>query len=223
MKLSPFVSMLWRKGISVMFIGMLLFELLNYLGILSFKVDYTWFGRLFSTVVMFGILQLIDGLFRWKFQTRLQGSVWVLAALLLWSDFIGDIFQFYTRWTWYDQAIHFISGPVVTAALLIALETVREKARWNTPRAVTYVLAVGVNTIFSVLYEIEEYLEDYFFQTNRLGDGPDTVNDLMMSLIGGSLFIGCVAVYRALQRNTLSHQDDHRACREEREKHVSDA
>ncbi len=166
---------------------------------LSYRVDYTWFGRLFSTIAIFSILQLLDWLFRRKLDTPLPLAVWALTGILLLFDFIGDIFSFYTRWMWYDQVAHFISGPLVVASLLITLEAVRSQARWNTPRLVTYGLTIGISTIFAVLYEIEEYLEDYFFGTHRLGDGPDTVNDLMLNLLGGCVLIAFVISYRAIK------------------------
>lgn len=84
-------------------------------------------------------------------------------------------------------------------------EEVALRLKWRCPRAVTYGLALGASTIFAVLYEVEEYLEDYFFQTNRLGDGPDTANDLMLNLFGGALLIVCLMGYRAWTRKRLAH------------------
>ena len=193
-------SVWWRRGIFTLFGILFAFEGLNYIGVLSHKVDYTWFGRLFSTIAIFGILQLFDWLFHNKLSTRLPLAVWTLTGTLLLFDFIGDIFSFYTRWMWYDQVAHFLSGPLVVCSLLITLEAVKTQARWHVPRSMIYTLALGMSTIFAVLYEIEEYLEDYFFQAHRLGDGPDTVNDLMLNFLGGTALLLCVVGYRGVKR-----------------------
>ena len=62
-------------------------------------------------------------------------------------------------------------------------------------------MALCLNVLFAVLYEIEEYSEDFFYGTNRLGDGPDTANDLMLNLIGGAIIILAIMAYRAIRES----------------------
>ncbi|MCK4553341.1 hypothetical protein KAU19_00025, partial [Candidatus Parcubacteria bacterium] len=52
----------------------------------------------------------------------------------------------------------------------------------------------------SALYEIEEYLEDVIFHTNRLGPGADTANDLFCNLTGVLIAVGFVAVYYSITK-----------------------
>lgn len=189
-----------RRTLYVIFASIFIFECLNYMKVLSFHVDYTWFGRLVSTLTVFGLLRLIDLFFRRKTGAPLSGKIWLLLAGLLAIDFVGDVLGFYRRWEWYDQLVHFVSGPVLVASLILACERLADYFHWNAPRALTYSLALGITTIFAVLYEIEEYSEDFFYQTNRLGDGPDTVNDLLMNLIGASVLILGLVVYRVLRK-----------------------
>ena len=48
-------------------------------------------------------------------------------------------------------------------------------------------LSLCLVSLFGDLYEVEEYLEDKFYHARqvRLGNGPDTADDLMWNLIGG--------------------------------------
>ncbi len=188
-----------QKMVFVVFGGLFLFELLNYTNILSFKVDFTWFGRVVSTFVMFAILRSIDVIFQRKLGTHLQSRVWFIMTFLLFFDFFGDILGLYGKWMYYDQVVHFLSGPALVTSLILVFERIADRLKWWSPRAVTYGLALGASTIFAVLYEVEEYLEDFFFGTHRLGDGPDTANDLMLNLIGGALLITVFVSYRAWQ------------------------
>ncbi len=192
-----------RRTLSVMFGGLFLFEFLNYLKVFQYQVDYTWFGRFFSTLVLFGILRVIDEVFKRTLKRRLQGTVWFVMAGLLWLDFCGDIFHFYSRWGWYDQFVHFMSGICLVVCLILVFETCVVRLRWKLPSGIIFILALGINTIFAVAYELEEYLEDYFFHTQRLGDGFDTANDLMLNLLAGALTILGVVVWRKFSKPTL--------------------
>ncbi len=195
-----------RRTLYIVFCAIFFFEFLNYFGVLHFHVDYTWFGRILSTLTVFGALRLIDELFRRKTGKPLSSKIWVVMAILLLFDFIGDVFGFYGRWEHYDQVVHFISGPMLTLCLLLAFERLAKYFAWNCPRAVTYGLALGVNVILAVLYEIEEYSEDVIYHTHRLGDGPDTANDLLMNLVGASLLILGLIVYRAWRKRRQLNQ-----------------
>lgn len=195
------VPAMWiRRLLSLTFVGLFVFEVLNYFQVISFRVDYTWLGRFVSTLVMFGMLRLIDEGFRRKLGTRLQGKVWVLMTVLLWFDFLGDVFGLYSRWMWYDQVVHFLSGILLVTCLWIVLKTCATRLHWVIPNSVIAVLALGVNTIFAVLYEIEEYMEDAFFGTNRLGDAFDTANDLLLNLLAGALVILSLFVWKRFCR-----------------------
>ncbi len=50
------------------------------------------------------------------------------------------------------------------------------------------------------MYEIEEYLESYYLNNNRLGDRFDTPNDLLLNLSGTILCISVIYFFRALNR-----------------------
>jgi hypothetical protein len=46
---------------------------------------------------------------------------------------------------------------------------------------------VAFATMLATLYEVTEYTEDFITGSHRLGDGFDTVNDLVLGMVGGLL------------------------------------
>lgn len=184
------------RVLSGFFVALFLFELANYVGILHFQVDYTWFGRLVSTGTVFGVLLALDFFFSKKLNSFLPARVWLCGALLIIGDFSGDFFGLYKGWDQYDQLVHFLGGPILVGAFIAIFEALSRIQAWRHPGYVTYLLALGTSAIWAVLYEAEEYIEDLIFHSNRLGDGPDTANDLLMNLVGGAVFIGVTVLYR---------------------------
>lgn len=195
-----------RHAAYCILVGLVVFDLLNFLRIIPYKVEFTALGRIISTGGVFLALFLADSAIHKILRTRLPGIVWLFCTLIVIFDFLGDVFHFYARWPWYDQFAHFTSGPLLMGALIAGLFMLARAERWRIPDGVLYLLALGIDAIIAVLYEIEEYLEDVFTLSHRLGDGPDTANDLMMNLIGGAGLILGVIVYQKIKEYTLHHR-----------------
>lgn len=191
------VFTLWLRRIaSVIFLGLFLFELANLLGILTFNVEYTWRGRVFSTAFVFCEAALLDWILQKYAHIRLHGMVWFAVIVLILVDFFGDVSNLYARWSWYDQVAHFLGGPILVGTFVCVYEDLAPILKWNHPRYVTTGMAYGTSLLFAVLYEMQEYIEDIIFHSNRLGDGVDTANDLLMNLIGGLVTIAGIWFYR---------------------------
>lgn len=187
----------WAKVLSYgLFLGLLAFELLNIFGILSYRVDFTWLGRVISSLAVFGIIVGLNALFERLLRIPISNGVLLCGTLLLLVDFWGDVLSLYQRFPWYDQAAHFFSGPFLVGAFLLVYEPMAERLRWGLPREMVYFITLQTSTVLAVLYELEEYTEDLLYGTNRLGDGMDTANDLALNLIGGLVMLVAVIVYR---------------------------
>ncbi len=177
--------------------GLVVFDALNFLQVVPYQVEFTLFGRIVSTGGAFLALVIADALFKKHIGRALPGIVWASFALIIVGDFFGDVFHFYGSWDRYDQAIHFLSGPFLVAPLIALLVMIKNAKQWRVPDGILYLLALGINVTIAVLYEVEEYLEDFFTLSQRLGDGPDTANDLMVNLIGG---VGCILAVMAYKK-----------------------
>lgn len=201
------VAVLWLRRIPYMLFAVLfVFEFLNYIGVLHFRVDFTWLGRMVSSLGVFLILVVLDWMFEKKIEARMPGVILICGTVLLLIDFWGDIFGLYTRWPWYDQLAHFLSGPLIVVAFLVFYEALTYRLRWGHPMVLTYFFAWQTTVVLAVCYEIEEYSEDLLFLTNRLGDARDTANDLALNALGAALTLLCIAVFRRLRHASISER-----------------
>lgn len=188
------------------FIGWLLFELLNLVKILHFTLDFSWLGLMLTGGFIWAAIEISS---RRLLLSVGQGLPWVVYIVGLFGtswDALGDIAHFYNQFDWYDQVAHFNGGmtPALIFFFIFTLLVRRGKLSIG-PKLLAF-FAVASANVLGILYEIEEYLEDVFFHTNRLGDGPDTANDLMLNLIGSviAVLIASYYVYRLRIRTEKS-------------------
>lgn len=191
----------------LLFGSLFIFEILNYVGVLSYPIDFTWRGRVLSTSILFLLAFILDWFIKKNTDVRWRSVIWFFACVLILLDFSGDVFHFYGRWDWYDQLVHFSSGSIITAALYLFFQSIRVRTGWRVPGWSSCFLAFTTNVTFASLYEIEEYLEDFFYYTNRLGDGPDTANDLMLNIIAGLFTMVFILIYQTHLQGKRERQD----------------
>ncbi len=185
------------------FVLLILFEIANYIRIFHFTLDFTWFGLTLTGIGVFAGLEITNQFFTKKIHVPLPSFIWPIAFISTGIDAFGDMAHWYSRWSWYDQVAHFTGGAVLTLVMLTVFTLVSHRHAWQHPTHLSYSYALGIATIFGVLYEIEEYLEDYFSFTNRLGDGRDTANDLLMNLLGGLTILVIIAGTRYVRKRTI--------------------
>ena len=166
--------------------AIILFEFLNLIGVFYFEIDFTWFGLLFTALVVWTILESVHFLIKKHLGKGLPAWVFLLATFSLALDAFGDIFGWYGMFLKYDTITHFVGGATVAAILgyvILRLEAA-EKIALGMGNIFFILTVMAFAMAFGSIYEIEEYLEDYFRGSNRLGDGPDTANDMLLNTFG---------------------------------------
>lgn len=75
------------------------------------------------------------------------------------------------------------------------------------PLALLLFLGISVTSLFGSFYEIEEYLEDAFYNHRqvRLGDGPDTANDLLLNLYGATA-VGIIYYFSEKRKTNFDYK-----------------
>lgn len=174
----------------LLFIGLIIFELLNVLKILKLNTQFTWVGLLITSIFAFVFVELIAYKYRKEKNHNLHWLVWFLVAFGLSIDAFGDFFHLYGRLSWWDQFVHFFASGIVNFTVFVVVaaffvEGFRYNLLMKTGRFNLALLISSTSAIsLGVLYEIEEYMEDLIFHTNRLGPGTDTANDLLFNFCG---------------------------------------
>lgn len=172
------------------FLFLIFFELLNYLKILKLNTQFTWLGLVITSVFILILLEITAYRYYKLKGHYLHYSIWIITAIALWLDAAGDFFHLYGTINWWDQAVHYGVSAIAAFSLFAVIN-----AFWIDKFKYSLLLKEGkfklalflaaTSTIsLGALYEIEEYLEDIFFHTNRLGPGTDTANDLLMNSAG---------------------------------------
>ncbi len=185
----------------LLFIGLIVFEILNVAKILRFNTQFTWLGLVITSVFVFTLLEIVAAKYRKIKGHYLHWSIWVIAVIALWLDASGDFFHLYGKISWWDQVVHYGVSAIMAFTLLAVINAfwidkfkyslLLKEGRFK----LSLYLAAASTISLGALYEIEEYLEDVLFHTNRLGAGTDTANDLTMNTLGVLTTVSLVIVY----------------------------
>lgn len=178
----PALGIIARLGLAAL-VG---FEGLNWAGMLRFTLDFSWLGLIITATAVIALLEGSAFLLKRATGRGLHPVIYFVAAASLLIDAVGDIGHFYNRFDWYDQLAHFVGGAVVG---LVAFNVLWQLEGAHRIRLGAWLRGVGVvalGALAGALYEIEEYLEDAWkwHRQVRLGDGPDTANDMLLNIVG---------------------------------------
>ena len=171
-----------------LFAAVLLFEFANWAGILRFTLTFSWFGLIVTAAVLWAIVE-----FLWRKLGELhayrKGWLLFVIVLSLMIDLLGDLFRWYETFPWYDQLAHFLGGVSVAIAVVIVLRAANilpdVSVQPHLSFAMQLLIVMAFVTLFGVIYELEEYAETVWLQNNRLGDVFDTMDDILLNMLGG--------------------------------------
>lgn len=189
------------------FAGWLVFEFLNWVGVLHVPLSFTWLGLMFTVLFVWVAVELISRWLGHRTGSGLSAGIYVVAFAGISMDALGDVMLWYITFDWYDQIAHALAGGV--GAGLVSFNVL-----WRFHQAGHVQLSPSLSAFFAwtianltgAFYEIEEYLEDVITGGNRLGDGPDTANDLMLNLIGSAVALFIASFILRRRRKPLPDQ-----------------
>jgi len=185
----------------LLFLGLFVFELLNYLDVLEFNTQYTWLGLVITSAAAFILLEIVAYQYQKIKNHRLHWIIWIITVVALGLDAFGDFFHLYGRFSWWDQVVHYgvsVIASFVLFSIISAfwIDKFKFSLLFKSGRLkLALLLSSSITMSLSALYEIEEYLEDLIFHTNRLGPGTDTANDLSFNLLGVLTTVVFITVY----------------------------
>ena len=107
---------------------------------------------------------------------------------LYWLDMAGNSFDLYDRYYYFDLIPHFHGTGAVAAVLVGAFDQ-------------PVLSAVGAANIVHLLLEAQEYYTDVFLGTRNVRGVADTVNDLVVGLLGTALYAWAAAAWQARRRS----------------------
>lgn len=179
-------------------VGLFIFEFLNLVKILHFSLDFTWLGLMITSGMALIIIESISFFLKKHTGKPVLGLVYFMASISVLADAAGDVFHIYSSYEHTDQILHFLGGGCVAICIFSVVKAYNDAKIIKLSRFSQIFYPICVASFMGTLYEIEEYTEDIFFHTNRLGDGYDTANDLLLNNTGALFF--CLLVYIIITR-----------------------
>jgi glycopeptide antibiotics resistance protein len=134
-----------------------------------------------ARAVSYPIAALIVPIWWWR-SNRTDNYPHLVAALLVLpfvSDLAGNVANLFDTVQNFDDILHFMNWTFLTAALVIALSSLR-LARWN-----RILLGTGFGAIAIIIWEIIEYLIAESGTSGLNLTYKDTISDLGLSTLGG--------------------------------------
>ena len=167
---------------------LIIFEFLNLIKILHFTLDFTWFGLMITSGLALIVIETISYYTNKNTREPILGIVYFMASISVLFDALSDIFHFYSSFYYTDNILHFLGGGCVALCIYSVIKAYLDAEKNKLGNFSQVFFSVCTASFLGTLYEIEEYSESYFFGFNRLGDGFDTANDLLMNNLGALFF-----------------------------------
>jgi len=166
-----------RKVIRILFLALLFFYSLNLFQVLHIPLDFSWIGLISTALGAWLLLEKFD----------LPDWIWLLSFFAITLDACSDIFHLYSHLESWDRLMHFWGGMFLSFPLLQLMSNFQEKQNSEISRLFFLIILISFIGLLGTFYEILEYLTDkfYFGHPKALGDGADTVEDLVFNLVGG--------------------------------------
>lgn len=119
------------------------------------------------------------------------------------AQYLGEIKNFYSIFWWWDLFLHFIFGGYAVIILFHLIQnTIREKQKIKKQRFTlfTAIFAFSFSITLGTLWEIFEFMGDYFFKTNMVNGGlEDTLTDLLANILA-AFITSSIYYYRNLKK-----------------------
>lgn len=107
----------------------------------------------------------------------------VLGAV--WIDALGNFQHFYARFWWYDRLTHAVGGLAVSALFMDLAQTWRTIRNLNVSSTLALWFGFLLGQFVAAMYEVSEWLGDWWFATERVRGPFDAPRDLFFNAAGG--------------------------------------
>lgn len=123
----------------------------------------------------------------------------IFLTIIFISNLVGIYFGMYLTW-WFDMLHHFLGGFFMAMLMLYYLSDIPYSiSHIPYPKLKQYLIIIGAVSFIGIVWEFAEYLasqtliesiyEQFKIRAYFIGDLDDTINDLLMDVVGALTFI----------------------------------
>ncbi len=143
------------------------------------------------------VLSLLPALAVERFDIRLPHSfIALIAAFVFATIFLGEAFDFYERYWWWDIAMHGISSIGLGLIGFLFIFMLFEGDRYAAPPIALAFFGFCFAVAMGAAWEVFEFTVDQLFGTNMQKTGlPDTMGDLIVNFVGATIGAGTGFLY----------------------------
>ena len=120
----------------------------------------------------------------------------VLVAVAIWLDALGNFQHLYGGFWWWDRLTHTVGGMALSTGFIDLFLAYRTTGRLQAGWTWTAWMGFLAGQLVGSLYEISEWLGDFWFHTQRVQGPYDTPRDLFKNLVGGLLVLGLMWIIK---------------------------
>lgn len=123
-----------------------------------------------------------------RLRRRGQRLSWVTVGIVIgaiWLDALGNFQHFFAQYWWYDRLSHATGGMAVSAVFIDLFVSRFRQGHGFLSWGIAAWFGFMFGQFVGAMYEISEWLGDWWFQTERVRGLYDAPRDLWFNLIGG--------------------------------------
>ncbi len=179
------------------FFTLALFALLNSVKVFNIPLNFPWLIIFLITVFIWLFWEQI---YRKKFNFPSVMGGFLL--LQLYGDTVGNIFDFYAKFNWFDKVTHFTGGATTGVFAFFVLSYFDNKNHWRLSLRTLLIFAITLTLSLAVVFEFWEYFEYSILNYKLIIIGvTDTTDDLLFDFLGAAVSILLLSLF--LKNNYL--------------------
>ena len=153
----------------------------------SAVLDNQWLLALSGSAVL--LLTLTPAIIERQLQVPLPVEFTLITCVFLFASYaLGEAGDFYERIWWWDMALHAVSAVITGLIGFLSLYVFYMTHRIRIAPVYVAILTFGLAVAVGTLWEIFEFLADWFLGLNMQRSGlVDTMTDLMINAAGAIL------------------------------------
>lgn len=135
---------------------------------------------------------------RWlqRRKAKLSMITILLVVAAVWLDALGNFQHLYGQFWWWDRITHTVGGMAISGGFIDFCLAWRRTGKLAVSWGQAAWLGFLSGQFLGSLYEISEWLGDFWFHTHRVVYTYDSPHDLFFNALGGAIVVLLFRVFR---------------------------